>query len=260
MPSIRDQYGRAGPAAVIRTRQKACTSASNEDYLIHYGVAGMKWGIRRYVNPDGTLTDEGKKHYGVGSKMARLYSKEARKLEKYSKNADAKIQQENAEKYTGEAKKIGKVTAALGTAAVVGVSGIRKAGSLYLSKRSQNNDNENAEQDQQLNENLNRKSVKIATRVVNTALRKVKPVVGAAAAVTGVAAGVKSIQAAVAKRRASGIGHDQAVIKYQLQIQRMNKMFGDTQYSKVLKAQVEQYKKEHPNTKLSNSEIMDNLT
>ena len=30
------------------------------DYLKHYGVQGMKWGVRRYQNDDGTWTDEGK--------------------------------------------------------------------------------------------------------------------------------------------------------------------------------------------------------
>lgn len=29
--------------------------------LRHTGVKGMKWGIRRYQNPDGTLTEEGKR-------------------------------------------------------------------------------------------------------------------------------------------------------------------------------------------------------
>ena len=36
---------------------------SNE--LYHYGVKGQKWGIRRYQNPDGSLTDEGLIRYGV---------------------------------------------------------------------------------------------------------------------------------------------------------------------------------------------------
>lgn len=32
--------------------------------LYHYGVEGMHWGVRRYENPDGTLTPLGKKRYG----------------------------------------------------------------------------------------------------------------------------------------------------------------------------------------------------
>ena len=31
--------------------------------LIHYGTKGMKWGVRRYQNKDGSLTPAGKKRY-----------------------------------------------------------------------------------------------------------------------------------------------------------------------------------------------------
>lgn len=47
-----------------------------EDYekkneLIHFGIKGQKWGIRRYQNEDGSLTPEGIEHY---SKKYKLYS------------------------------------------------------------------------------------------------------------------------------------------------------------------------------------------
>ena len=32
-------------------------------YIYHHGIKGMKWGIRKYQNKDGSLTPEGKKRY-----------------------------------------------------------------------------------------------------------------------------------------------------------------------------------------------------
>lgn len=37
-----------------------------DDYLQHYGIKGMHWGIRRFQNADGSLTSAGKKRYGSG--------------------------------------------------------------------------------------------------------------------------------------------------------------------------------------------------
>lgn len=38
------------------------------DILVHHGVKGMKWGVRRYRNKDGTLTAEGKRHAEINAK------------------------------------------------------------------------------------------------------------------------------------------------------------------------------------------------
>ena len=36
---------------------------SPQEYLMHYGVKGMKWGVRRYQNYDGSYTRKGLERY-----------------------------------------------------------------------------------------------------------------------------------------------------------------------------------------------------
>lgn len=45
-----------------------------ENELTHWGVKGMRWGIRRYQNKDGTLTPAGKKRYNA--EMSKLKAEE----------------------------------------------------------------------------------------------------------------------------------------------------------------------------------------
>lgn len=46
-------------------------------YLAHHGIKGQKWGVRRFRNKDGTLTAEGKKHYGTSHPMTKNQAKMA---------------------------------------------------------------------------------------------------------------------------------------------------------------------------------------
>lgn len=51
------------------------------NYLMHYGIKGMKWGVRRYQNEDGTLTDAGKKR--MYRELFDMEEKDSKEQKKY---------------------------------------------------------------------------------------------------------------------------------------------------------------------------------
>ena len=57
-----------------------------QEVLIHHGIKGQRWGVRRYQNEDGSLTEAGKKRYATEEAKAEYdsakseYNKKAREF------------------------------------------------------------------------------------------------------------------------------------------------------------------------------------
>lgn len=75
-----------------------------ENELMHWGIKGMKWGVRRYQNKDGSLTPAGKKRYD--KEMAKL--KEEEKIAKNKLRTQAKLNKLDEKRKEVEALKRGK--------------------------------------------------------------------------------------------------------------------------------------------------------
>lgn len=79
-------------------------NANHSDELMHSGIKGMRWGIRRYQNPDGSLTPAGRKRYQnpdgtLTKKGEKFYAQESARL----KAETAKVKE--AEKVATAAKR-----------------------------------------------------------------------------------------------------------------------------------------------------------
>lgn len=70
------------------------------DFLAHYGIKGQKWGIRRYQNPDGTLTEEGKKRQRLNDTNSNK-SEKAKRIAKTALIAAGAVTLAGAAAYVG---------------------------------------------------------------------------------------------------------------------------------------------------------------
>lgn len=74
-----------------------------EEYLAHHGILGMRWGIRRYQNPDGTLTEEGRRR--LEKKDAKWAKKNYNKIYNKAYNS-SKQERANIVSYLNQTKRM----------------------------------------------------------------------------------------------------------------------------------------------------------
>ena len=68
-----------------------------ENFIEHHGILNMKWGRRRFQNPDGTLTPEGKIRYSREKRrQAAKNLKKARKVREANKKKEMKLAKKKA--------------------------------------------------------------------------------------------------------------------------------------------------------------------
>ena len=240
--------------------------------LAHHGIRGQKWGVRRFQNPDGSLTAAGKAHYGVSeggnSALSRKYSHQYKKLSRLADKADVNKQAAESQKYSRRARlAAGLAAGAAGTAVGAHFDTVARNRRKYENLKSLYNDYDkkssrildwmhdnvggNAaasdwkrmsdEHDRVLNsmrantqERANLKEhMTFGTAGMST---RTKILLGGAAVAGGYAA-YAGIRSKMAKIRTTDAGHAKAVEKYKQQYEKMTNMFANTPYSELLKQQ-----------------------
>lgn len=66
------------------------TDILTDDFLEHHGIKGMKWGVRRYQNPDGSLTPEGQKRYNQFVSDVKRHGGKAGAIASVTRSANTK--------------------------------------------------------------------------------------------------------------------------------------------------------------------------
>ena len=213
-------------------------STPTDDFLAHYGVKGMRWGVRKAIEKGNTKA------------LSRHYAKAQKKLAKLNAKTDIGIQQAKADKLNKVEKRAAKI-GATGAGTIAGlhlssdISGV--LGRIYARKALdarnkyrnsiENYDSIAADQARDLARTYEHASDRAYGRKsriegnFNPSVSGIGQMLGAATIGSLGAAAVAKGKAIAAKRRTTAEGHAKAVAKRDAWKKEMNSAFGGTKYA-----------------------------
>ena len=178
----------------------------NQNELYHHGILGMKWGVRRYQNSDGSLTAAGKKRYERDARENNWEIGADGIARSRSKKTKGEIHEADANKWVKEDLERSRGLANNTRQSITDVQNLNKATTKIQNKYTKRMDLSNmtdqemrnqinrAILEQQYDDMFNPKKVRRGRETVNDILEIAGPVVGITSSALAIALSIKQLK------------------------------------------------------------------